>query len=98
MGDIVVIDYDFDERMYVDYIGNDIDYKIIVRNIFNTLYKCYENKEIEELVLTLNETGAFLAINIKNKKIRAHIHNFIEMYVKYMEEFVTDEKKSNQHD
>lgn len=97
MGDIV-IDYGFDERMYVDYIGSDIDHKIIVRNIFDTLYKCYENKEIEELALTLNVTGAFLTISIENKEIMKHVRNFIEMYVKDMEEFVTNEKKSNQHD
>lgn len=97
MGDIV-IDYGFDERMYVDYIGSDIDHKIIVRNIFETLYKRYENKEIQELALTLNVTGAFLTISIENKKIRAHVHNFIERYVTDMEEFVDNEKKSNQHD
>ena len=97
MGDIV-IDYGFDERMYVDYIGSDINHKIIVKNIFDTLYKRYENKEIQELSLTLNVTGAFLTISIENKKIRAHVNNFIERYVTNMEEFVDNEKKSNQHD
>jgi len=97
MGDIV-IDYGFDERMYVDYIGSDINHKIILRNIFDTLYERYENKEIEELALTLNVTGAFLTISIENKKTRAHVYNFVEMYVRNMEEFLDNEKKSNQHD
>ena len=98
MGDIIV-DYSLDGSITVDYIGSDNGKKQIIKNIFDTLYELFDKKEVEETRFTRNVTGAFLTVYVTNdKKIMEHVHNFIETYVKDMEEFVDNEKKSNQHD
>ena len=98
MGDIIV-DYSLDGSITVDYIGSNGDKKQIIKNIFDTLYELFDKKEVEETRFTRNVTGAFLTVYVNNdKKIMEHVHNFIETYVKDMEEFVDNEKKSNQHD
>ena len=98
MGDIIV-DYSLDGSITVDYFGSNGDKKQIIKNIFDTLYELFDKKEVEETRFTRNVTGAFLTVYVNNdKKIMEHVHNFIETYVKDMEEFVDNEKKSNQHD
>ena len=95
MGDIIV-DYSLDGSITVDYIGSNGDKKQIIKNIFDTLYELFDKKEVEETRFTRNATGAFLTVHVNNdKKIMEHVHNFIETYVKDMEEFLANEKKSD---
>ena len=95
MGDIIV-DYSLDGSITVDYVGSNGDKKQIIKNIFDTLYELFDKKEVEETRFTRNVTGAFLTVHVNNdKKIMEHVHNFIETYVKDMEEFLANEKKSD---
>ena len=106
----IIVDYNLDGSITVDYFGSDENKKTIVKNIHNTLYELFSKKEVEEIRLTRNITGAFLTVYVKgDKKIVTNISNFIEKYIQ-MDEYVNkiknenegerlnDEKKSNQHD
>ena len=107
----IIVDYNLDGSITVDYIGSDENKKTIVKNIHDTLYELFSEKEVEETRLTRNVTGAFLTVYVKgDKKIVTNISNFIETYIQAMDEYVNkmknenegerlnDEKKSNQHD
>jgi len=88
MGDIIV-DYNLDGSITVDYIGSDENKKTIVKNIHDTLYELFNKKEVEETRLTCNVTGAFLTVYVKgDKKIVTNISNFIETYIQAMDEYV----------
>ena len=105
----IIVDYNLDGSITVDYFGSDENKKTIVKNIHNTLYELFR-EEVEETRFTRNVTGAFLTVYVKgDKKIVTNISNFIEKYIK-MDEYVNkiknenegerlnDEKKPNQHD
>ena len=105
----IIVDYNLDGSITVDYIGSDENKKTIVKNIHDTLYELFNKKEVEETRLTRNVTGAFLTVYVKgDKKIVTNISNFIETYIQAMDEYVNkiknegerlnDEKKPNQHD
>ena len=105
----IIVDYNLDGSITVDYIGSDENKKTIVKNIHDTLYELFSKKEVEETRFTRNVTGAFLTVYVKDdKKIIANISNFIETYIQAMDEYVNkisnegehlnNEKKSNQHD
>ena len=85
----IIVDYNLDGSITVDYIGSDETKKNIVKNIHDTLYELFNKKEVEETRLTRNVTGAFLTVYVKgDKKIIANIINFIETYIQAMEEYV----------
>ena len=85
----IIVDYNLDGSITVDYIGSDENKKTIVKNIHDTLYELFSKKEVEETRLTCNVTGAFLTVYAKgDKKIIANISNFIETYISAMEEYV----------
>ena len=85
----IIVDYNLDGSITVDYIGSDENKKTIVKNIHDTLYELFNKKEVEETRLTHNVTGAFLTVYVKgDKKIITNISNFIETYIQAMDEYV----------
>ena len=85
----IIVDYNLDGSITVDYIGSDENKKTIVKNIHDTLYELFSKKEVEETRLTCNVTGAFLTVYVKgDKKIVTNISNFIETYIQAMDEYV----------
>lgn len=93
----IIVDYNLDGSITVDYIGSDETKKNIVKNIHDTLYELFNKKEVEETRLTLNVTGAFLTVYVKgDKKIIANISNFIETYIQAMDEYVNKMKNENE--
>ena len=84
----IIVDYNLDGSITVDYIGSDETKKTIVKNIHDTLYELFSKKEVEETRLTRNITGAVLTVYVKgDKKIVTKISNLIEKYIK-MDEYV----------
>ena len=84
----IIVDYNLDGSITVDYIGSDENKKTIVKNIHDTLYELFNKKEVEETRLTRNVTGVFLTVYVKgDKKIIANISNFIETYISAMDEY-----------
>ena len=85
----IIVDYNLDGSITVDYFGSDENKKTIVKNINDTLYELFSKKEVEETRLTRNITGAFLTVYVKeDKKIITNISNFIETYIQAMDEYV----------
>lgn len=94
----IIVDYNLDGSITVDYIGSDENKKTIVKNIHDTLYELFSKKEIEETRLTLNVTGAFLTVYVKgDKKIIDNISNFVETYIQAMDEYVDKMKNEGEH-
>ena len=92
----IIVDYNLDGSITVDYIGSDETKKTIVKNIHDTLYELFSKKEVEETRLTRNITGAVLTVYVKgDKKIVTNISNFIEKYIK-MDEYVNKIKNENE--
>ena len=92
----IIVDYNLDGSITVDYFGSDETKKTIVKNIHDTLYELFSKKEVEETRLTRNITGAFLTVYVKgDKKIVTNISNFIEKYIK-MDEYVNKIKNENE--
>ena len=92
----IIVDYNLDGSITVDYIGSDENKKTIVKNIHDTLYELFSKKEVEEIRLTRNITGAFLTVYVKgDKKIVTNISNFIEKYIQ-MDEYVNRFKNENE--
>ena len=92
----IIVDYNLDGSITVDYIGSDENKKTIVKNIHDTLYELFSKKEVEEIRLTRNITGAFLTVYVKgDKKIVTNISNFIEKYIQ-MDEYVNKMKNENE--
>ena len=100
----IIVDYNLDGSITVDYIGSDENKKTIVKNIHDTLYELFDEEGVEETRLTLNITGAFLTVYVNgDEKIVTNISNFIETYAQAMEEHINkmkgkhtnNEKKSN---
>lgn len=78
----IIVDYNLDGSITVDYIGSDENKKTIVKNIHDTLYELFSKKEIEETRLTCNVTGAFLTVYVNgDKKIIDNVSNFVETYI-----------------
>ena len=93
----IIVDYNLDGSITVDYIGSDENKKTIVKNIHDTLYELFSKKEVEETRLTRNVTGAFLTVYVKgDKKLIDNISNFIETYIQAMDEYVTKIKNENE--
>ena len=91
----IIVDYNLDGSITVDYFGSDENKKTIVKNIHHTLYELFK-KEVEETRLTRNITGAFLTVYVKgDKKIVTNISNFIEKYIQ-MDEYVNKIKNENE--
>ncbi len=89
----IIVDYNLDGSITVDYVGSDENKKTIVKNVHDTLYELFNKKEVEETMLTRNATGAFLTVYVKDdKKIMDNISNFIETYIQAMDEYVTKMK------
>ena len=92
----IIVDYNLDGSITVDYIGSDENKKTIVKNIHDTLYELFSKKEVEEIRLTRNITGAFLTVYVKgDKKIVTNISNFIEKYIQ-MDEYINKIKNENE--
>lgn len=92
----IIVDYNLDGSITVDYIGSDENKKTIVKNIHDILYEHFNKKEVEETRLALNVTGAFLTVYVKDdKKIMDNISNFIETYTQAMEEYVNKIKEEH---
>ena len=92
----IIVDYNLDGSITVDYIGSDENKKTIVKNIHDTLYELFSKyeffskEEVEEIRFTRSITGAFLTIYVKgDKKIVTTIVNSIETYISAMDEYVT---------
>lgn len=93
----IIVDYNLDGSITVDYIGSDETKKNIVKNIHDTLYELFNKKEVEETRLTRNVTGAFLTVYVKgDKKLIDNISNFIETYIQAMDEYVNKMKNENE--
>ena len=93
----IIVDYNLDGSITVDYIGGDENKKTIVKNIHDTLYELFNKKEVEETRLTRNVTGAFLTVYVKgDKKIVTNISNFIETYISAMDEYVNKMKNKGE--
>lgn len=93
----IIVDYDLDGSITVDYIGSDETKKIIVKNIHDALYEPFNKKEVEETRLTCNVTGAFLTVYVKgDKNLIDNISNFIETYIQVMDEYVNKIKNENE--
>ena len=93
----IIVDYNLDGSITVDYIGSDENKKTIVKNIHDTLYELFSKKEVEETSLTRNVTGAFLTVYVKgDKKLIDSISNFIETYIQAIEEYVNKMKNENE--
>lgn len=93
----IIVDYNFDGSIKVDYIGSDENKKTIVKNIHDTLYELFSKKEVEEIRLTRNVIGAFLTVYVKDdNKIVTNISNFIEAYIQAMDEYVNKMKNENE--
>ena len=93
----IIVDYNLDGSITVDYIGSDETKKTVVKNIHDALYELFSKKEVEETRLTRNVTGAFLTVYVKgDKKIIANISNFIETYIQAMDEYVNKMKNENE--
>ena len=93
----IIVDYNLDGSITVDYIGSDENKKTIVKNIHDTLYELFSKKEVEETRLTRNITGAFLTVYVKgDKKIVDNISSFIEKYIA-MDEYVNKIKNEGEH-
>lgn len=91
----IIVDYNLDGSITVDYIGSDETKKTIVKNIHDTLYELFSKKEVEETRLTRNVTGAFLTVYVKgDKKLIDNISNFIETYIQAMDEYVNKIKEN----
>ena len=85
----IIVDYNLDGSITVDYIGSDETKKTVVKNIHDTLYELFSKKEVEETRLTRNVTGAFLTVYVNgDKKLIDNISNFIETYIQAMDEYV----------
>ena len=93
----IIVDYNLDGSITVDYIGSDENKKTIVKNIHDTLYELFSKKEVEETRLTRNITGAFLTVYVKgDKNLIDNISNFIETYIQVMDEYVNKIKNENE--
>ena len=87
----IMIDYYFDDIIYVDYLGDDERKKRIVINIHDTLNEAYSTKEVLETRLVQNASGAFLTVVVSNDEktmasVSKFINNYTEAYLKYMKE------------
>ena len=92
----IIVDYNLDGSITVDYIGSDEIKKTIIKNIHDTLYELFSKKEVEETRLTCNVTGAFLTVYVNgDKKIIDNISNFIETYIQAMDEYVNKMKEEH---
>lgn len=93
----IIVDYNFDGSITVDYIGSDENKKTIVKNIHDTLYELFSKKEVEETRFTRNVTGAFLTVYVKgDNKIVTNISNFIEAYIQATDEYTNKMKNENE--
>lgn len=93
----IIVDYNFDGSIKVDYIGSDENKKTIVKNIHDTLYELFSKKEVEETRFTRNVIGAFLTVYVNgDNKIVTNISNFIEAYIQAMDEYVNKMKNENE--
>ena len=93
----IIVDYNFDGSIKVDYIGSDENKKTIVKNIHDTLYELFSKKEVEETRFTRNVIGAFLTVYVNgDNKIVTNISNFIEAYIQAMDESVNKMKNENE--